>query len=57
VQDGKSEHIEIIADNEYSRMLLKWISMEDKELEGKTGSAATSCYRSALIGQLLGLWD
>jgi hypothetical protein len=57
VRDGAIEYREIIADNDYSRMLIKWLCFEDQELNGKTGSKTIGCYRSKLIGQLAGMWD
>jgi hypothetical protein len=48
---------EKVADNEYSRMLIKWISKTDEELKGHTGKKTPSRYRATLIEQLCALFD
>ena len=52
-----SEIWEIVADNEFVRTILKFLTMSDLELQTKCGRVNQIEYRATLIQTLQNLWD
>lgn len=54
---GQIFHGEIVADNEITRSLVKYLCMSDEEIEDKTGFCDTICYRRRIIRSIHDFWD